>query len=64
MVVESEFIQARHRLQSGELRLLQLVGITESEAELARAFDTSTLCERLRAAGAFDVTDPWRSPIV
>jgi hypothetical protein len=46
------------------LYLLQLVGITESEAEHARTSDTSTLCERLRAAGALHVTDPWRSPIV
>jgi len=64
MVVEPEFIQARQSLDSGEFYLLQLVGITESEAEFVRASDTSELCARLRAAGALDVTDPWRAAVV
>ena len=64
MVVKPEFIPACHKLDSGEFYLLQLVGITESEAEFARASDTSELCARLRSAGALDVTDPWRSAVV
>jgi len=64
MVVEPEFVPSRHQLESGELHLLQLVGITEAEAQHARTFDTSTLCERLREAGALDVTDPWRASVV
>lgn len=64
MVVEPGFIPGHHRLDSGDLFILQLVGITEREAELARATDTATLCQRLRDAGALDITDPWRSSIV
>lgn len=64
LVIKSELVPSLHQLESGELYLLQLVGITESEAEYARTTDTETLCERLRAAGALDVTDPWRTSIV
>jgi hypothetical protein len=64
MIIEPAFIPARHQLASGELHFFQLIGITEPEADLARASDTSTLCERLREAGVLDITDPWRSSIV
>jgi hypothetical protein len=64
MVLKPEFMPACHRLESGDFYFLQLVGITEAESDLARASDTSTLCDRLRTAGALDVTDPWRLSLV
>lgn len=64
MVVEPEFIPARHRLASGEFCILQLVGITEPEAAFARASGAPVLCDRLRIAAALDVTDPWRASLV
>jgi hypothetical protein len=64
LVVEPEFIPMRHRLASGELCFLQLVGITEAEAELARKDGYTALCDKLRQAKALHITDPWRDSVV
>lgn len=50
-------------LESGAFDFYQLVGISESEAEFARARDGPALLELLDAQGCFPVTDPDRNEV-
>ena len=52
------------RVASGQVDLLHLVGITESERDHARQHGTSELVALLMAAGAYPVTEPSRRTIV
>lgn len=63
MVAEPGFVAADHKLLSGALQLVQLVGITEREAAFSRVNNAEALIEKLRAAGCYDVTDPWRATL-
>lgn len=52
------------KLESGVFELIYVVGITEAEAAFARANNSGDmLLGRLRAAGAFPVTDPTRGSV-
>lgn len=63
MVAEPCFVPADHDLPSGTLQLVQLVGITEREAAFCRANKAEALIDKLRSAGCYDVTDPWRASL-
>ena len=52
------------RLDSGTVRFLQLIGITDDEATLAREQGDEALVRVLRQHGAYDVTDPRRPSLV
>lgn len=52
------------RLDSGEVRFLQLIGITDDEAALAREQGDEALVRLLRQHDAYDVTDPLRRSLV
>jgi len=49
------------RLPAGAIDLLQVVGITDAEAQFARDRSGEALVEVLSGAGAFPVTDPSRT---
>jgi len=49
------------RLHAGTIDLLQVVGITDAEAQFARETSGQALIDVLSAAGAFPVTDPSRT---
>lgn len=52
------------RLESGTVRFLQLIGITDDEAALAREQGDEALVGLLRQHDAYDVTDPRRRSLV
>jgi hypothetical protein len=52
------------QLASGQVNLLQIVGITESERDYARDSSTDELIALLTSKGAFPVTDPNRDSVV
>lgn len=52
------------RLESGEVALIQLVGITDAEAQFAREHSGEELVERLRQKTLFPVTQPERHSVV
>jgi hypothetical protein len=52
------------QLQSGWVELVQLVGITESEAEYGRENGLEPLLEILDRGGAYSVSNPWRQSLV
>ncbi len=52
------------RLDSGQVELLQVVGITASERDWAKQKGTKELLELLAEHGAFPVTDPHRKAVV
>ncbi|MCR9200539.1 MAG: suppressor of fused domain protein [Planctomycetaceae bacterium] len=54
----------RFQLDSGEVELLALVGITEGEAQHAREHSGGILLQRLQEADAFPVTNPQRGCII
>jgi len=51
-------------LESGEVDLLTLVGITDDEAQLGREQGGDELLRALRARGAFPVSDPKRTSVL
>jgi hypothetical protein len=55
---------ASFRLESGEVELLTLLGVTDSEVVYAREHGNDALLELLRRAGAFPITEPERAPVV
>lgn len=62
-VTRPSHLPASFALASGLVDLLHVVGITESEVELARATSTAGLVAALQEAGAYPVTDPPRASI-
>lgn len=55
---------SRFRLESGEVELISLVGITDDEAGYARFRDGESLVGELQRAGIFPLTDPTRHSVV
>ena len=55
---------ATFKLESGEVELMALVGITDDEAQYARENDGEKLVELLMRAGAFPITDPARKSVI
>ena len=63
-VAEATHYQSTFHLDSGRVKLLHLVGITEPEWLFAREWGTEALIDLLRTSGAFPVTDPSRDSAV
>lgn len=64
IVAEPDHYQKTFRLESGGVRLLHFIGVTEAEREFARENSTVALVERLKTAGVYPRTDPTRSSII
>lgn len=63
MLVPPDATIGTQQLESGYFQMFPVVGIAESEAAYARVHGGEALVERLRAAGAYPVTDPARRSI-
>jgi hypothetical protein len=63
MLVPPEEGRGTQQLESGSFDIVRVVGITDAETAFARKTDGDALLHRLRAAGAFPVTDPTRSSV-
>lgn len=64
VVAEPEHYAASFDLKSGQVDLLHLVAVSDEELAFAKEQTTAALVDRLRAAGAFPVTDPARASII
>ena len=64
LVAPPATLQKRFQLQSGWVELVQLVGVTESEAAYGRENGLEPLIEILDGGGAYSVSDPWRQSLV
>lgn len=51
-------------LESGEVHLIGLIGITDPEAEFAKARGSLALIKRLQEAGCVSVTNPFRASVL
>jgi hypothetical protein len=51
-------------LASGQVDLLQVVGVTETERDFAKSSGTDELIEKLKRAGCYPVTDPTRATAI
>jgi hypothetical protein len=51
-------------LGSGQVDLLQVVGITEAERDFAKSSGSEKLIEKLTSVGYYPVTDPTRSTVI
>jgi hypothetical protein len=61
VVAKPSHFPSSFSLDSGQVDLLQLVGITEGERDFAKHEGHDALVERLRVRGAFPLTDPERA---
>lgn len=55
---------ASFHLASGQVDLLQVVGITETERDFAKSSSTDELIEKLSRVGCYPVTDPTRATVI
>jgi hypothetical protein len=63
IVAKPTHYAARFTLPSGAVDLLQLVGVTESERNYAKAHGTQALLNELVSHGVYPLTDPNRAAI-
>ncbi|MHB1871314.1 MAG: suppressor of fused domain protein [Steroidobacteraceae bacterium] len=63
MIAPPDSSTGTQQLESGSFELLPMVGVTNAEVAFARVQGGEALLERLRAAGAFPVTDPRRQTV-
>lgn len=64
VIAQPSHYAAQAQLESGTLAFLQVVGITESERDYAKAHSSAALIERLTQAGACPVIDPKRQAVL
>jgi len=63
ILVEREEGSREFNLPSGKVALARFAGITDSELAFAKENSSAALCDRLKSAGCYTVTDPHRNSV-
>lgn len=64
VIAQPDHYPACFQLASGRVDLLHVIGISDAELAFAKATSSAVLIERLKAQGAYPVTDPNRAPMI